>query len=134
MSDKETKKDMRRPITDEFIDSEGKKQIRSTSVDFQTLPFRHIEIIWNLRGFQQDKKLVDLMGKAKGRYDAGWYSEALDYLNKSLERMPELESYIFYYIRVCKQVLAVPLTEEEKRYEEERKHYRSRLKSLPRWL
>ena len=74
MSNKETKKDMRRPITDEFIDSEGKKQVRSTGTDFQTLPFRHIEIVWKLPGFQQNKEVVDLMGKAKGCYDAGLYS------------------------------------------------------------
>jgi len=134
MSDKETKKDMRQPITDEFIDSEGKKQVRSTSEDFQTLPFRHIEAIQKVPGFMEDKKLIELMGKAMGYYEAGWYGEALDYLNQALKRMPALEPYIFYYIRVCKCVLAVPLTEEEKQYEEKRKSYRSRLNSLPRWL
>jgi len=134
VNQEKSKKDTRQPITDEFLDSEGKKQVRSTSVDFQTLPFRHIEVVWNLPGFQQDKELVELMGKARGYYDAGRYSEALDYLTRSLEKMPELEPYIFYYIRVCKQVLAIPLNEEEKRYEEERVRYRSRIASLPKFL
>jgi len=31
--------------------------------------------------------------------------------------MPALEPLIFYYIRVCEHVLAIPLTEEEVQYE-----------------
>lgn len=85
-------------------------------------------------GFQQKKEIIDLIGKAKRHYDTGWYEEALEYLNQSLQKMPELEPYFFYYIRVCKRVLSIPLTEDEIRYEKERKHYLSRLQSLPRWL
>jgi len=125
---------MRRSVSDEFLDSDGKKQVRSTSADFESLPYRHIEIVLNLTGFQQDEELVDLMARAKWYYDAGWYREALDYLGRSLEKMPELELYIFYYIRVCKRVLDVQLTEEEKQYEEKLNHYRARLTALPRWL
>jgi len=98
--------------------------------DFDTLPSRHIEAILNLPGFLKDKELTERMGYARVYYDQGEYAKAQQYLKWSLKRMPALEPYIFYYIRVCARVLSIPLTKEEVRYEAKLARYRA----LPKWL
>jgi hypothetical protein len=97
----------RRPITDHYVDLEGNEQVRASSIDFETLPSRHIQVILNLPGFKEDEDLVGWMKHASTHYDRGNYEEALQYLTCLLKRMPELEPYIFYYIRVCKRVVSV---------------------------
>jgi ribosomal protein L44E len=125
---------MRRPISVKFKDSEGKEITRSSGDDFGSLANRHLQVLLNLPSFEQDETINNLLGRAIDKYEHGEYKEALDYLNKSLERFPNLEPYIFYYIKVCKHVLSIPLTKEERQYEVEFNRYISRLRSLPKWL
>ena len=125
---------MRRPISLKFKDSEGKDITRSSGLDFESLPTRHINILSTIPGLDNDEELGIWLGTAMDAYNGGWYRKALKYLDMSLERLPELEPYIFYYIRVCKRVLSIPLTEAEKQYEVEFDRYISRIRSLPKWL
>jgi len=48
---------IRRSISEHYPDLEGEKQTRARGTDFETLPSRHIEVILNLPGFQEDKEL-----------------------------------------------------------------------------
>ncbi len=123
-------KGQRRPVSEKYIDSGGKEQIRGSSTDIETLPFRHIEAVWNLPGFGQDEELTRWMAYARAFYDAGDYIRVYQYLTLALERMPALEPYIFYYMRVCQHVLSVPLESDEVEYEAKLTRYRA----LPRWL
>jgi len=123
-------KGQRRPVSEKYIDSEGNEQIRASDTDFRTLHTRHIEVVMNLPGFEQDEELEKWIGYAAAYYDEGKYGKALRYLTWSLKKMPTLEPYIFYYIRVCKRVLSIPLTGEEEEYEEKLARYRA----LPKWL
>jgi len=125
---------MRRPVYLKFNDTRGKTITRSTMDDFSTLPSRHLEVINNLPGFKEDADLNNLMIKALDNYERGEYNEALIDLNKCLEKMPQLEPYIFYYIRVCERVLSFPSTYNDRIYEEKLNTYKSRVKSLPKWL
>lgn len=123
-------KGRRRPVSEKYVDLERKEQTRASGDGFQTLPSRHIEAILNLPGFKEDKELVEWMEHATAYYDAGEYSKAHQYLTWCLRKMPALEPYIFYYIRVCKRVLSIPLTNEEIEYEAKFARYRA----LPKWL
>ena len=118
-----------RSVSEYYVDFNGKKQTRGRT-DFESLLSRHIEVIFNLPRFQEDKELVGWLGYSRVYYDQGEYGETLQYLKWSLRRMPALEPYIFYYIRVCAHVLSIPLTEEEMQYEAKL----SRYLTLPRWL
>jgi len=108
---------IRRSVSEHYLDLEGKKQTRANAADFQSLPSRHIEAILNLPRFQEDKELVGWIGYSRAYYDRGEYAKAQQYLKWSLKRMPALEPYIFYYIRVCEHVLSIPLTKEAVQYE-----------------
>jgi len=123
-------KGQRRPVSQKYIDSEGHEQIRASDVDFRTLPARHIEVVMNLPGFAQNEELEKWVGYAAAYYDVGEYGKALQYLTWSLRKLPTLEPYIFYYIRICKRVLSIPLTEDEETYEEKLARYHA----LPKWL
>lgn len=119
-----------RSISEKYIDSQGNEQIRARGTDFQTLPIRHIEVIMNLAGFEQDKELGEWMGYAGTYYDAGEYGKALQYLTWSLKKNSALEPYIFYYMRLCERVLSIPLIKEEVEYDAKLARYRA----LPKWL
>ena len=121
---------LRRSVSEHYLDLEGGKQTRASGTDFETLPSRHIEVILNLPGFQEDKELVDWIGYSRAYYDQGEYPKAQQHLKWSLKRMPALEPLIFYYVRVCEHVLAIPLTKEEVQYEAKLARYRA----LPKWL
>ena len=109
---------IQRSVSEHYIDLEGKKQPRASGTDFNTLSSRHVEVILNLPGFQEDKELVAWIGGfSRMYYEQGEYAKAQQYLKWSLKRMPALEPYIFYYIRVCEHVLSIPLTNEEAQYE-----------------
>jgi len=124
------RKGQRYPVSIKYIDSEGKEQIRANSDDFETLPVRHLEVIMNLPGFKRDKELKEWMGCARNYYNAGEYAKAHQYLTWALKRMPALEPCIFYYMRVCKHVLSIPLERDEVQYEAKLARYRA----LPKWL
>jgi tetratricopeptide (TPR) repeat protein len=121
---------IRRSVSEHYLDLEGKKQTRASGTDFETLPSRHIDEILNLPGFQEDKELIEWIGYSRAYYDQGEYAKAQQYLKWSLKRMPVLEPYIFYYIKVCEHVLSIPLTKEEVQYEAKLSRYRA----LPKWL
>jgi hypothetical protein len=123
-------KGQRCSISEKYIDSEGNEQIRATRMDFQMLPARHIETVTNLPSFEQDKEIREWMEYAAWYYDRGEYAKAHQYLTWSLKRMPALDPYIFYYMRVCERVLAIPLTQEQMGYEAKLARYRA----LPKWL
>ena len=123
-------KRQRRPVSEKYIDSEGKEQIRGESHEFQTLPFRHIDAIMNLPGFEQDEELIEWMGYASNYYEIGEYAKAHQYLTWALKRMPALEPYIFYYIRVCEHVLSIPVERDGVQYEAKLARHRA----LPKWL
>jgi len=125
----QSQKSQRRPVSEKYIDLGGNEQTRASSVEFKTLPYRHIEVVYNLPGFQEDKELIGWMGSARGHYDAGYYDVLLENLTRSLKRMLALEPYVFYYMRVCERVIAIPLTEEEVQYEAKLARYRT----LPKW-
>ena len=126
----QSRKCQRRPVSEKYIDSEGKEQIRGSYTDFQTLIARNIEAIINLPNFEQDEELKDWMEYARAYCDAGEYTKAHQFLAWSLKRMPSLKPHIFYCLRVCKNVLSIPLTKEEILYEVKLERYRA----LPRWL
>ena len=122
---------IQRSVSEHYIDLEGKKQPRASGTDFNTLSSRHVEVILNLPGFQEDKELVAWIGGfSRMYYEQGEYAKAQQYLKWSLKRMPALEPYIFYYIRVCEHVLSIPLTNEEAQYETKLTRYWA----LPKWL
>ncbi|OGP67009.1 MAG: hypothetical protein A2031_05390 [Deltaproteobacteria bacterium RBG_19FT_COMBO_43_11] len=122
---------IQRSVSEYYIDLEGKKQPRASGTDFNTLSLRHVEVILNLPGFQENKELVAWIGGfSRMYYKQGEYAKAQQYLKWSLKRMPALEPYIFYYIRVCEHVLSIPLTNEEAQYETKLTRYWA----LPKWL
>ncbi len=118
------------PVSEHYLDLKGENQKRASGTDFETLPSRHIEVILNLPGFQEDKELVSRIVYSNTCYDKGEYYKTQQHLKWSLERMPALEPFIFYYIRMCKYVLSIPLTKEEVQYEDKLASYRA----LPKWL
>ena len=89
----------------------------------------HIEAVANLPGFRDDEELMQWMGYAADYYDAGEYEKAFEFLVQSLDRMPALKPYIFYYIRICNHVTSIPLKNSELKYEEKLAQY----SSLPKW-
>ena len=121
---------IRRSVSEHYLDLEGKEQTRASGTDFDTLTVRHHEAIFNLRGFQQDKELLDWFLWSTACYDQGEYAKVIQYLKWSLRKMPALEPYYFYYVRICEHVLSIPLAEEESYYELEMARY----KALPKWL
>ncbi len=123
-------KKQHRLASEKYIDSHGAEQIRASGADFQTLPVRYIESITKLPGFQEDDELREWMGSAIAYYDAGEYSKAQQFLTWALKRMPTLEPYIFYYMRVCAHVLSTPLERDEIEYEAKLTRWRG----LPKWL
>ena len=125
---------MPRTVNLKFKDAKGNQITRSSGLDLESLHNRCIDVLLTVPGFHASEELGIWLGTAKDAYEGGWYEKALKYLNMSLEKLPDLEPYIFYYIRICKRVLAVPLKDDEKKYELERNRYVSRLNSLPRWL
>lgn len=125
---------MKRLIYLKFTDDNGKKIIRSNIDDFRTLRSRHLEVINNLQGFQKDENLNELMIKALTYYERGEYREALINLEESLQKMPQLEQYIFYYIRICRRVLSIQPTYTDLDYEKKLNSYKSWVNFLPSWL
>ena len=123
-------KALRRSISEHYLDSEGNKQIRGSSTDFETLPIRVSGAILYIPGVEQNKELREWIGYAAVYYDTGEYEKALHYLTQSLMIEPALEPYFFYYMRVCKGVLAVPLRRDEVLYEAKLVRYYA----LPKWL
>jgi len=126
----QSRKGQRRPVSEKYIDSEGKEQIRGSSTDFETLACRVSGAILDIPGVEQDKELREWIGYAAAYYDTGEYEKALHYLTQSLMIEHALEPYFFYYMRVCKRVLAVPPRRDEVLYEAKLVRYRA----LPRWL
>ena len=116
-------------LTDSF-DHRGSRFRRASSDDFRTLPRRVVEIVQAIPGFEGNEELGDYMTQAATLYERGDYLEAHRYLTTSLERLPALRPYVFYYIRRCERVLATPPTIEEKQYEAQLRQYLAR----PRWL
>lgn len=118
-------------VYDELNDKvvEDKEGTRASWEDIQTLESRcTFSPVCKFPRLREEE--LDLwMGSARGNYDVGYYGEALKYLTWLLERMPGLEPYLFYYRRVCEHVLAIPLIEEEVRYENKLAKYRA----LPKW-
>ena len=92
---------IRRSVSEHYLDLEGKEQTRASGTDFDTLTERHHEAIFNLRGFQQDKELIDwfLYRYLRVLMIRVNTPRALQYLKWSLRRMPALEPYYFYYVR-----------------------------------
>jgi hypothetical protein len=93
------------------------------------LPIRHVCVLLEQPGVREDADLISWLRAARSSYDAGDYSEALQVLKWSLQRMPSIEPYLFHYVAVCEQVMAVPITPAERQYEEKR----ARSRALPRW-
>jgi len=118
------------PITDKFIDSWGEEHTRGGYTDHGTLSVRYLDWTYEITGFRDDMNLRDWLWHAHQHYDKGEYAKALNYLNLALQRMPVIEPYIFYYIRVCARVLSIPLREKEIEYKSELEHY----SALPKFL
>lgn len=108
----------------------GKRYDRSSREDFETLPRRVMEVLEAIPGFEVNSELVDYIQQAVNLYERGDYQQANRYLTASVERLPLFKPYLSYYIRICERVLRIPLTTEEKKYEEDVKRYLGR----PRWL
>lgn len=121
---------MRRPISDRYLDSEGNEQVRASSEDFETLPTRHMQAVENVPGFEQDGEVIQWMSRAVSHYERGDYAQASQYMTWSLNRIPDFESHLFYYLRICNRVLSIPLTAEEEKYKAKLERYRR----LPKWL
>lgn len=114
------------PVRLKYIDSNGNKHIRTSyGADLE-----NTEALMNLPGFEQDKELAQWMGYAFTYYNLGEYAKTHQYLSWALKRMPALEPYIFYYIRISERVLSVPLKEDEVEYEAKL----ARKRALPKWL
>jgi len=134
MDSKNTKEDERREIKEEYTDAQGKRQTRTSQEDFQTLPTRHLDAVMNVPGFKEEAGVKELMTEAWEHYEKGTYDKALQAFEESMKKIPALEPYIFYYIRVCRNVLAVPLKKREKQYEKIKSLYLTILRILPRQL
>ena len=62
---------IRRSVSEHYLDLEGGKQTRASSTDFETLPSRHIKVIFNLPGFQEDNELVGWIGYSRAYNETG---------------------------------------------------------------
>ena len=91
-------------ITNEFIDQDSNMQIRGSKSDFETIEYRHINVVQNMPGFMNNSGLIDIIGKAMSHYNSGWYSQALNYLLKALDITPNLSPYLFYYKKICETI------------------------------
>lgn len=116
-------------MSDHYVDDNGVRRRRG-SEDFASLPERHQAVVERVPGFEGDAELIAWMTHARAYYEYGLYRDALRYLILALERLPAFEPYLFYYVRVCKQVLAAALTPKEARFEKRVNRYLS----LPTWL
>lgn len=127
-------KKVKREVCLEFTDTDGQMEKRSSGADFDSLSQRHIDVLSQVPGLDEDEELKIWLGTAMDTYNGGWYERSLKYLSKSLDRSQNLEPFIFYYIRVCERVLATELTESEILYKNKLQRYINRRSSLPKWL
>lgn len=130
---KQPRKRQRRSVSEKYIDPEGEEQIRASSTDIHTLFTRSVESLLNLPGFEQDQELGEWMVNAWAYYDAGEYAKAHQYLTWELKRLPALEPYVFYYMRVCERVLSISLERDEIFYEAKLERHRA-LPKLLKWI
>lgn len=100
-------------MTDQFVDLDGQSKQRATGADQRNLRERIEAAIWSLPGFESDEDLLMWMGFAQEMYEAGFYARARSGLLWSLGRLPSLEPYLEYYVKVCERVLATPMDADD---------------------
>lgn len=88
------------------------------------------EAINSIDGVEDGTDATYFVNRASDAYDAGVYQDALELLERAVAAAPGLEDLVFYYQKVCRRVLAIPLTDAEKRYEAA--YFRHLAK--PRWF
>lgn len=114
-------------ITDSFED-EGEVHKRGSSHDFSTAVHRSNEAIKAIVGGDNDAH--KLMDEGSFYYERGEYVDALKNFSWCLAKHPSLNQWLFYYIRICEKVLAVPLLAGERIYIAKLERYRK----TPRWI
>lgn len=119
----------KRKIGLKFKDEHGKTVTRSTSDDFQTLPHRHLRVVYDIKGVKGNPEVIDLLDTSLNLYEVGQYSAALDCIKKLIKLLPALEPFLFYYKKICSRVLAVQPYRNDIEYEInlEREQSKSRL-------
>ena len=122
---------MSRPhlITDAY-DYGGKRYQRASQQDIESLARRVAQTVQGTPGFEGNSELIGYVTQAITLYDRGDYRATYTYLSACVDRLPALKPHLFYYLRVCERVLAVPPTLEEVQYEAEVRRYLGR----PKWL
>lgn len=113
-------------ITDTFED-EGIIHKRASSHDCSTIARRANDKIRSIIG--NDKEAEKIMAESVYYYENGDYSNALQNFSWCLNKYPQLNECLFYFIRICNQVLNIPLLHEEKLYKDKFDRY---LKT-PKW-